>query len=300
MTDNTTSTTVTVVGTGGMGSAVAHNLLKAGYAVSVWNRSEAPTRPLVEAGATRLTETTQIFDSGVVLSVLADDTAVREVFLDSGALDSAPEGAVHVNLATISPAFAAELAETHATHGVDYLAAPMFGGVPVAQAGKLNIVTAGPADVQARVAGMLAAVSTRIWPVGAEPHKANVVKVAGQVLIAAAIQSMSEAVSIVEDGGIDAHTAVDLFTGTITPGPVYSNYGGLIADARYRPAGFTPVLGRKDVDLARAQAETGGLQLPVADLLSSLLTTAVDEGHADEDWAVLADLQRHRRQDNDR
>nr|WP_281286576.1 NAD-binding protein [Stackebrandtia endophytica] len=126
------------------------------------------------------------------------------------------------------------------------------------------------------------------------PHQANVVKVAGQVLIASAIQSMSEAVSVAERGGIDAETVVELFTSTITPGPIYTNYGGLIARETYMPAGFTPVLGRKDIDLARAQAASTGLRLPVADLLSSLLTEAVDAGHGRHDWASLADMQRHR------
>ena len=165
--------------------------------------------------------------------MLADDAAVREVFLDSGALQQAGKGVVHVNLATISPDLAEEAASVHAEQGVGYVAAPMFGGVPVAQAGNLNIVTAGDPALIEQVRPFLDAVSAKVWPVGEQPRQANTVKVAGQVLIASAIQSMSEAVSIAERGGIDAGTVVELFTSTITPGPVYTNYGGLIASEKY-------------------------------------------------------------------
>ncbi|MGN6036671.1 NAD(P)-dependent oxidoreductase [Brevibacterium casei] len=287
-------TDVTVVGTGGMGAAIARNLVKAGYRVAAWNRDQARLAPLVDAGVKALEHPREVFASPVVFSVLADDQAVREVFFDSGVLGTAPTGAIHVNLATISPALAEEAARVHAEQGVGYVAAPMFGGVPVAEAGKLNIVAAGDPKHVEQVGSLLEAVSARVWPVGEAPRQANVVKVAGQVLIASAIQSMSEAVSIGERGGVDAKTLVELFTSTITPGPVYTNYGGLIAEERYAPAGFTPVLGRKDVDLARTQAAETSLRLPVADLLSGLLTEAIEVGHERDDWASLADVQRHR------
>ncbi|WP_330241775.1 NAD(P)-dependent oxidoreductase [Streptomyces sp. NBC_00525] len=287
-------TDVTVVGTGGMGAAIARNLVRAGYRVAAWNRDPARLAPLVDAGVVGLDRPGEVFSSPVVFSVLADDAAVREVFFDSGLLDAAPSGAVHVNLATISPVLAEEAAAIHADKGVGYVAAPMFGGVPVAVAGKLNIVTAGAPQPVERVRPLLEAVSARVWPVGDSPKRANVVKLAGQVLIASAIQSMAEAVAMGERGGVDAKTLVELFTSTITPGPVYTNYGGLIARRTYAPAGFTPALGRKDVDLARGQAASTGLRLPVADLLSGLLTDAIEAGHGQDDWASLADVQRHR------
>ena len=288
-------TDVTVVGTGGMGAAIARNLLKAGYSVGVWNRDRSRLVSLLEAGAVEVASPAEVFtSSSVAFSVLADDAAVRDVFLNSGALDKAPEGTVHVNLATISPDMAVEAAAVHAERGVGYVAAPMFGGVPVAEAGNLNIVVAGADKFIERVRPSLEAVSAKVWPVGNDPRQANVVKVAGQVLIASAIQTMSEAVSIGERGGVPTDTLVELFTSTITPGPVYTNYSRLIAAEKYQPAGFTPVLGRKDVDLARSQAASTGLRLPIGDLLSSLLTEAIDAGHASDDWASLADMQRHR------
>jgi 3-hydroxyisobutyrate dehydrogenase-like beta-hydroxyacid dehydrogenase len=285
---------VSVVGVGAMGAPIARNLLEAGFEVAVFNRDRSRLAPLVERGAVELGDVDEAFEAGVVFSVLGDDAAVREVFLDSGVLDRAPSGAVHVNLATISPELARDAAATHAAAGVGYVAAPMFGGVPVAEAAKLNIVTAGEEAAVERVRPLAEAISAGLWPVGAVPELANVVKIAGNLLIASAIQSMSEAVSLAERSGIDATWLVELFTSTITPGPVYTNYGNAIAASRYEPAGFTTLLGRKDVDLARAQAAHTGLRLPVADLLSGLLTEAVEAGRGQQDWASLAAMQRER------
>jgi len=170
----------------------------------------------------------------------------------------------------------------------------MFGGVPVAEAGRLNVVIAGRVEAVELARPYLREFSAALWPVGDDPAQANVLKVAGQVLIASAIQAMAEAVSIVERSGGDAHRAIEVLTSTITPGPVYSMYGALIADASYEPARFTPILGRKDVDLARHLADAVGLRLPLGDLLSELLSEAITSGHAARDWAVLADMQRRR------
>ena len=142
---------VTVVGTGAMGAPVTLNLVKAGFAVGVWNRDLSRAERLFDAGAVPAPGPDEGFGAPVVLSVLADDAAVREVFLDSSALDGMGPGTVHANLATISPSLAQEAAQRHAAAGVGYVAAPMFGGVPVAEAGRLNIVTGGVAESVNRV-----------------------------------------------------------------------------------------------------------------------------------------------------
>ncbi len=285
---------VTVVGTGAMGAPVARNLLAAGHEVAIWNRDPARAEPLVEQGAARVPDLREVFARGVVLSALADDAAVRAVFLDSEALPAAPAGAVHVNLATISPSLAREAAAVHADHGVGYVAAPMFGRVAVAEAARLNIVTAGQPDDIARVEPLLNAIAARTWPLGDDPARANTVKLAGNLLIASAIQSLAEAVSLAERGGVEADRLIEILTSTILPGPVYTSYGDLIARAQYEPAGFTVPLGRKDIDLARAHAADHDLRLPTADLLSTLLTETIAAGRSHQDWSSLAALQRDR------
>ena len=286
---------VTVVGVGSMGAAIARNLLRGGFEVGVWNRDKSRLTHLVEAGATEVKSVSDAFSSaGVVLSVMADDAAFRTVFMDSGVLDSAVDGVVHTNMATISPDLAREAAAAHIAAGVGYVASPMFGPPPVAEAGKLNIITAGhPASVE-RVRPMLEAIGSRCWPLGEVPEQANLVKVSGNLVVSSAIQVLSEAVSLAERGGIDAAWFVDMLTSTIVPGPVYGTVGERVATSRFEPVGFSAIGGRKDVELARSVAAQSGLRLPFADLLSEFLTEAIETGHGQQDWTYLADLQRGR------
>ncbi len=147
---------------------------------------------LAREGAEPVAEARLAF-GGVVISMLADDEAVREVILDQRLLETAPAGTVHVNMATVSVRLAEELAEEHRRHGVQYVAAPVFGRPNVAAAGQLNIVAAGDAAVLDRVQPLLDVIGQRTWRVGPEPRQANAVKVAGNIMIAAAIESMAEA-----------------------------------------------------------------------------------------------------------
>lgn len=286
---------VVVAGTGSMGAPIALNLLNQGFTVGVWNRDPARLQSLLDTGAARAMDPRDGFGAPVVLSVLSDDNAVREVFLTESTLSSMGVArSVHVNLATISPMLAREAADAHAARQVGYVAAPMFGGVPLAEAGKLNLVTAGRTEDLERVSPFLDTISAGLWPVGEDAFQANVVKVAGQVLIAAAIQSLSEATSSVERAGGDGRRATEIYTSTIMSGPVYAMYGAMIAESRFEPARFTPALGRKHADLARRLARTNGLQLPVADLLSDFLGEVLESGLREKDWSVLAEAQRHR------
>jgi 3-hydroxyisobutyrate dehydrogenase-like beta-hydroxyacid dehydrogenase len=130
------------IGLGAMGAAMASNLLTAGHTVTVWNRSEAASAPLVSLGA-RLARTADRAAQGEVLcSMLANDAAVREIVLGSGLLDAMDPGTVHVNHSTISVALAKELAEEHAKRGVEYVAAPVFGRPDVAAARWAKLLSA--------------------------------------------------------------------------------------------------------------------------------------------------------------
>src|SRR4051812_7633512 len=125
------------IGLGRMGSGIAVNILKAGHELAVWNRSPGPAQALAEKGAriARLPE--EAVQGDILLSMLANDDAVREVGLDGALLAHANPGLTHVNLATISIEFARRLANSHREKGLGYVAAPVFGRPDVAAAGKL-------------------------------------------------------------------------------------------------------------------------------------------------------------------
>ncbi len=282
---------IAVIGLGAMGRPVALNLLRAGHDVVVWNRSDGPVDELLAAGARRSGSVAEALHTPVVLSVLADDRAVAETFLDSGVLAQAPGGTVHVNLATVSADLARRAAAAHAEHGVGYVAAPVFGRVPVAEAGALNILAAGEDRLIHRVQPFFDVIGSRTWRIGDRPEQANVVKILGNYLIACAIQSLGEAVSLAEGAGVDSGQLVELLTSTLFPGAVYSGYGSMIAERRYQPAGFTTALGRKDLHLALDAADDHGVPLPIGELLRAVFDQAVADGRGADDWAVIAEQQ---------
>lgn len=282
---------IAVVGLGAMGRPVARNLMAAGHEVTVWNRSPGPVAELVAEGARAAASIGEALDAGVVFSLLSNDDAVRTTFLDSGVLAGAPAGCVHVNLSTVSTALARRAAEMHAAHDVGYVAAPVFGRVPVAAAGRLEILAAGDPPLIARAQPFFDVIGARTWSLGDRPEQANTVKILGNYLIAAAIQSLGEAVSLAEQAGVDPAQLIDLLTATLFPGPVYASYGALIAERRYQPAAFTTTLGRKDLGLALDAGAQRGVTLPIGELLREIFDRALRDGHAEDDWASIAELQ---------
>ncbi|MFE9404208.1 NAD(P)-dependent oxidoreductase [Streptomyces sp. NPDC006530] len=283
---------IAVIGLGAMGRPIACNLLKGGHDVVVWNRSDEPADGLVALGARRAASVAEAMRTPVVFSVLSDDRAVAETFLDSGVLAQIPGGTVHVNLATVSADLARRADAAHAEHGVGYVAAPVFGRVPVAEAGALNVLAAGEHGLLDRVQPFFDVIGSRTWRLGDRPEQANIVKILGNYLIACAIQSLGEAVSLAEGAGVDPGQLVELLTSTLFPGPVYSGYGSMIAERRYQPAGFTTVLGRKDLHLALDAATDQGVSLPVGELLRTVFDDAIAAGRGADDWAGIVEQQR--------
>lgn len=278
------------IGLGAMGAAMASNLLAAGHALTVWNRSEAAATPLVSLGARLARSPERAVQGEVVHSMLANDQAVRAVFLDQGLLDAMDPGTVHVNHATISVALARELAQEHEKRGLGYVAAPVFGRPDVAAAGKLNIVVAGKPDAVERVRPLLDVLGSRLWPLGEAPERANVAKIAGNFMLVTAIESMAEASALTRAHGISAADFLEIMTGTLFPSPVYQGYGKAIAEQRFAPPGFALPLGLKDVNLALTAAEAVHVPLPFAGILRDSLIEAIGAGGEALDLAALAQV----------
>lgn len=276
------------IGLGAMGSAMASNLLAAGHTLTVWNRSVAATEPLASLGA-RVAKTADRAVQGEVLcSMLANDQAVREVFLDGGLLDAMDRGTVHVNHATISVALAQELAAQHEQRGLEYVAAPVFGRPDMAAAAKLNILVAGRPGAIERVRPLLEAMGSKMWPMGEAPERANVAKIAGNFMLAAAIESMAEATVLTRAYGVSAADFLEVMTNTLFASPAYQGYGKLIAEQRFKPAGFALPLGYKDVGLALAAGDAQRVPLPFAGVLRDAMLEALAAGDAELDWSALA------------
>jgi 3-hydroxyisobutyrate dehydrogenase-like beta-hydroxyacid dehydrogenase len=282
------------IGLGAMGAAMAGALLDKGHAVTVWNRSPGPVAELVALGATAADGVEAALQGDVALSMLAHDQAVRDVLLDSGALARARPGLVHANHATISTALSRELAQIHAKLGLGYVAAPVFGRPPVARAGGLNVLAAGAPEAVAQALPALEALAGKVWPMGEDPARANAVKLAGNLMIVAAVETMGEAAALGAVHGVPPAELLEMLTGTLFAAPVFKIYGEMIMAQRYTPPGFTAELALKDVRLARDAAEEKGLALPLADLVESGLETLLAGAETEVDLAALAEVSRGR------
>jgi 3-hydroxyisobutyrate dehydrogenase-like beta-hydroxyacid dehydrogenase len=277
------------VGLGNMGAAIAGNLLKARHQVTVWNRSAPKAQPLVQAGAV-LAATPREAASGkeVVLTMLSDDAAVNGVLEgEDGILSGLGRGALHVSMSTIAVATADRLTEEHHARGQRFICAPVFGRPEAAAAGKLFIVTAGDAAAVADAAPLFAAAGQRVFQVGATPSAASLVKLCGNFMILSAIESLAEAMTLAEKGGVPKAQLLEVLTGSLFDAPVFHNYGKILVEERFKPAGFAAPLGLKDMRLAGQSAEKLRVPMPLLSLLRDhLLQTIAVEGE-EIDWSGI-------------
>ena len=193
-------------------------------------------------------------------------------------------------MSTISVALCARLADVHATAGHRFVAAPVFGRPDVAAKGKLSIVAAGEHNVLKACTPLFDAMGQKTIPVGEVPQAASLVKLSGNFLIASVVEALSEAMALIRKAGIDPQRYYELLTATLFTGPVFTNYGELIANERYQPAGFAAPLGQKDLRLALAAAETLRVPMPLASLVHDRLQTLIARGGDQLDWSAIGQL----------
>jgi 3-hydroxyisobutyrate dehydrogenase-like beta-hydroxyacid dehydrogenase len=277
------------IGLGHMGAAIAARFLDAKHTVRVWNRSQEAARELGKKGAQVVTKPDDAFKGDAVFSMLGDDNALRAVLLESGVLERASRETVpvHVNMATVSVAFAEELTGLHTRRGIDYIAAPVMGRPDVAAAGKLNIMAAGPKAAVERVQPLFDVAAQKTWHFGEVPLRANVVKMAMNFMLGAACEAMGEAAALVSGYEVKPADLFDLATHSVFQGRAYESYGALIAAAAFEPAGFKAKLGLKDIRQAIAAAEAVTTPMPLASLMRDTLLEALTRGEGEKEFGVV-------------
>jgi 3-hydroxyisobutyrate dehydrogenase-like beta-hydroxyacid dehydrogenase len=273
------------LGLGQMGHAMAANLLKAGHDLTVWNRSADNAKELVAAGARLAATPVEAAQGEVVMSMLADDAAVEAVVYGENGILGAP--ALHVSHSTIGVTLVERLTRDHAARS-GFVSAPVFGRPPAAQAGKLFVVASGETEAVDRCAPLFEAMGQRTFRVGTTPSAANVVKLGGNFMIMAAVEAMAEAMTLAEAGGVERRDMLEVLTGTIFNAPVYSLYGEILVEDRFRPAGFAAPLGLKDMNLVDAAATASRVPMPVLGVVRDHLRATIANHGADVDWAGIA------------
>ena len=279
------------IGLGAMGCPMARNLLKAGHEVTVYNRTRARAEELAREGAKVAASPAETASGEVVITMLADDHALEDVLLGSGNLLSKlrPEQ-VHISMSTISVELSRNLVEAHRRHGTAYVSAPVFGRPEAAEAAKLFVVAAGPKAALAKCEPLFSAMGQKTFILGEDPPAANVVKLSGNFLIVSTLECLGEAFALVRKHGIDPQQYLDMLTNTFFSAPFQKNYGGIIAQERYEPPGFTLRLGAKDVRLILAAADAANVPMPVASVLHDRFLTGIARGLGEKDWSAIAQL----------
>lgn len=281
------------VGLGAMGQNMARVLLRAGHRLTVWNRTRQRAEPLAAEGAAVAATAAEAARAGTVLSMLADDRAVEEVTDGpEGLLAGLPPDGVHVSMSTIGPDLAEELVRVHAEAGRRFVSAPVFGRPDAAAAGQLAVVAAGRADAVARVMPALQALGPRVFVIGEDPPAANVVKLAGNFLITAAIEGLAEAMALADKAGVDRAKFLDVLVSTLFDAPVYRSYGRILLEERFSPPGFALPLGLKDNRLLLRTGERLSVPMPLASLVRDRMLAAVATGKAGQDWSSFARIAR--------
>jgi 3-hydroxyisobutyrate dehydrogenase-like beta-hydroxyacid dehydrogenase len=278
-------------GLGHMGAGMAANLVKGGHDLGVFNRSSGRSGPLIALGAHEAGTIADACRGEAVITMLADDDAASAIaFAEEGLIASLPKGAIHISMSSISVAFSKRLAQAHAQAGQRYIAAPVFGRPDMAASGKLFIIVAGdPASID-ECRPLFDALGQKTSVIGEEPWAANLVKLTGNFLQAATIESLGEAIALIGKAGIDRRAYVEILTSTVFNSPAYKIFGPLIADGKFEPAAFAAPLGYKDIRLALAAAETLRVPMPLGSLLHDRFLRLLAQGGSQLDWAAVAGL----------
>lgn len=276
------------IGLGNMGLPMARNLLKAGHAVTVYNRTRERAESLHAEGANVAAEAKDACRGDVLITMLADDHAVNAVVFEGQVISSLESSTVHISMSTLSVAIVQELTDAHRKAGKHFVSAPVFGRPEAAEAANLAVVAAGPADDLTKCQPIFDAVGQRTFVVGDEAPKANVVKLAGNFLIATVIESLGEAYALLRKSGVEPAQFLEVITNTLFAAPVYKTYGNLIAKEQFEPAGFKLPLGLKDVSLVLAAAGAARAPMPIASLVRDHLLAAIARNGDELDWSSFA------------
>jgi 3-hydroxyisobutyrate dehydrogenase-like beta-hydroxyacid dehydrogenase len=218
------------IGVGNMGSVMSRHILASGRTVIGWDRAPAALEALAKAGGEVAGRLSDVAAAPVVISMVIDDRATREITLGpDGLVDAMRPGAIHVVMSTIPPTLSRELSEAHASKGQHYLAASVFGQPPAAAAAQLLVNCSGPFAAFEAVKPILAVMGSVRW-IGSEPEQAMLVKLMGNSMIYTSVEIMREMFMLLRAGGISEADAKEILVDTLLPGSIAAGYAQQYVD----------------------------------------------------------------------
>jgi len=280
--------TVGFVGLGVMGRPMALNLLKGGFPLVVHNRSRGPVDALVSAGASAAPSAADVAHrSGVVITMLPDSPDVQLVLEGPGGVfEGMRAGTAVVDMSSISPIVARELAEEAASRGAVMLDAPVSGGEVGAVNATLSIMVGGDREALERVRPILAAMGSRIIHIG-PPGAGQLCKVCNQIAIGGALAVVSEVMALARKAGLDPAPIREALLGGFASSRVLEVHGERILQKNYKP-GFRTSLYHKDMGIALRTARAYDVPMPVSAVVQQLVNALMAAGRGDLDYSALA------------
>jgi 3-hydroxyisobutyrate dehydrogenase-like beta-hydroxyacid dehydrogenase len=284
---------VAFLGLGKMGVAMATNLQRAGYPLVVWNRSPEKTESLRAAGATLAESPAAAARAAdIVISSLADDVSLRAVVAGpDGVLAGLRPGVIHIGTSTVSPGLSDELGGLHAAAGGRYIAGPVVGRVPAAEAARLVTFVAGDADAIEAVRAVISAYAPVMAVVGERQGQAAVAKLIANFLGASGMDLIGQSLAWAEKSDLPPELVPQMLSGFFG-NPGTREYITKIGERDFDDVGFTAAGGLKDVQLMIDAAEAVDLRLSSAEALRAKLHAAIAHGWQDKDWSCFTDIDR--------
>jgi 2-hydroxy-3-oxopropionate reductase len=279
--------TIGFIGLGIMGKPMAHNLLKAGYSLIVFDRNHETTAELVAKGASSTRDMKEIAaQSDVVITMLPDSPQVEAVLTSpGGVLDGVHEGLIVIDMSTISPVVTKQVATRLGERGIAMLDAPVSGGDKGAIAGTLSIMVGGDEEVFSRCLPILQALGKTIVYVG-KSGSGQVVKACNQIVVALTIEAVSEALVLGAKSGVDPAKILQVLGGGLAANKVMELRGEGMLNHNFTP-GFRIRLHHKDLGIALATGRAFGVPLPVTALVDQMLGTLEIDGRGELDHSAL-------------
>lgn len=275
------------IGLGLMGRPMAANLLKAGFPVTVWNRTASRMQPLVTQGAkAAATPREAAAAADVLITIVSDPPALEQVVEgEQGALMGLRRGSVLIDSSTVSPGLARWIAAACAERGAESLDAPVTGGTWGAEKGELVFMIGGPAETLARVEPVLGAMGKRWFHIG--PHGAGqTIKLAMNMLYALEVDALAESLALATAGGVPGEKLVEVMQSSMGRAPVLDVKAPLLLTGEYPPS-FPLRLMHKDMTLALELAKQLGVELPAGAAAREAYDAVLRAAREDVDYAAI-------------
>jgi len=276
------------IGLGIMGKPMAANLLKAGYSVTVYNRSRLAMDELAKQGAVLADSAQEVArQADVVITCLPDSPDVEAIVLTE-AIQTLRSGMLFIDMSTIAPASARKIYETLKAKGIQSLDAPVSGGDIGAQQGTLSIMVGGEASAFERALPILQAMGHNIVHVG-EAGAGQVTKACNQIVVALTVQAVAEALTLAKKSGVDPAKVREALLGGFAQSRVLEVHGKRMLENSFQP-GFTIDLHRKDMNIVLQTAREVSVPLLGSSQVTSLMDAAIAQGKGSLDNAALVTL----------